>query len=340
MPKITLVTGGAGYIGSVLIPILIKKGKKVRVFDKFYFGQESLNQVKNKIEMVQGDIRNLKPDVLKDVKEVIHLAALSNDPTAEYNPKANRQINTLGTINLAKKCKQSGIKRFVFASSCSVYYTDQPDQNIKKEDDRIKPTVPYSASKYSAEQALLKLADKNFCPVILRKGTVFGLSPRMRYDLVINTFTKDAFDKGHLTIHAGGRMWRPLVHIKDAANAYLTALEAPEKKVKAQIFNVVGGNYQVINLAQQVKSALARKGIKINLEVQEVGVPRSYRVSGQKFKKVLAWQPKYNIGQAVDEIWQDLSQGKDYNDPVFYNIRWMELLDQMSQRLKSIGRVF
>lgn len=333
-----LVTGGAGYLGSVLVPRLLERDYRVRVLDKLIFGRSGLDAVADRMELVAGDIRDIDPSVLDGIDAVVHLAGLSNDPTAEYNPAANASINTEGTIELAKRCKDRGIRRFVFASSCSVYYTIQPDDAIRDEDYDISPEAPYSKSKYLAEIGLRKLADDGFCPVILRKGTIFGPSPRMRYDLVVNTFTKDAFSRRQLTIHAGGRMWRPMLHIEDAVSAYIAALDAPDEKVRGQVFNVVSDNYQVLKIAYEVRRTLeSQKGIHLQLEVQQVGTSRSYRVAGDRFESVFELSLSRGIGPAVSEMWDALEEGVDPDAPEYYNIRWLELLMEMRGRLKEMG---
>ena len=176
---IILVTGGAGYIGAVLVKKLVEKGEKVRVFDKLYFGDSSLNGVKDKIELVAGDVRQFDPDLLNDVKCVMHFGSLSNDPTAEFDPKANHEINCEGTMRVAEACKKKGVKRFTFASSCAIYgfHVD----GIADENFPTNPQSEYSQSKLDAENGLRSLADSKFSPVIFRQATVFGFSARMRW---------------------------------------------------------------------------------------------------------------------------------------------------------------
>jgi nucleoside-diphosphate-sugar epimerase len=337
-----MVTGGAGYIGSRLVPALIDRGFTVTVIDKLYFGESGLEPVKDKLRLFTADVRDVPETAFEGVDAIIHLAGLSNDPTAEYNPAANLQINTEATIDLAKRAKQRKIERFVFASSCSIYYTLHPDDTLRDEKYPIAPKAPYSLSKHEAEKGLAALADDNFSPVMLRKGTVFGPSRRMRYDLVVNTFTKDAFADRRLVIHAGGRMWRPMLHIDDAVDAYISAVEAPRHKVHNQVFNVLSENYRVLDLGYQVRHVLEQqKGIRLDLQVQQVGTSRSYRVDGSKFRDTLGVECQRSIGEAVDEIWDELEGGTEYDNPIYYNIRWLELLCDMHRRLKVMnGRVF
>lgn len=338
-----LVTGGAGYIGSELVRKLLECGHKIRVFDKLYFGKDSLSDIENRIEIVQGDIRDLDSEILDGIDKVIHLAALSNDPTAEYNPEANEKINYLGTKNLAEKCKKHGIKRFVYASSCSIYYTIDPDDAKRTEVTPVNPTAPYSKTKYDGEKALLQLADENFCPVILRKGTVFGQSRRMRYDLVVNTFLLSAYLSGRLTVHGGGEMWRPLVDIQDAVDAYILCMSAPDEKVRGQVFNLVHKNYRILELAHWIKYVLRdKKQIEVDVIYENTVPSRSYRVSGEKIEKILGFKCQRGITQAVSRMWTELElkTPAELDYPKYYNIRWMKLLVDMEEKLKSMKYIF
>ncbi len=186
MGKKILVTGGCGYIGSVLVPILLERGYQVRVFDKLYFGEEPLKAVLDKIELVPGDVRNFDADVLDDIDGVIHLGSLSNDPTAAFYPETNYSINYGGTVKVAEACKKRGVPRLTFASGCVVYGLFI--EGVADESSPTNPPGDYDKSKLDGERVLQKMADNNFCPVILRQGTVFGFSPRMRWDLVVNAF--------------------------------------------------------------------------------------------------------------------------------------------------------
>src|SRR5437763_6269452 len=212
-----LVTGGAGYIGCVLAQRLLERGYRVRVLDRLYFGEEPLAGLRDQVELVAADVRELPASALDGVDAVIHLAGLSNDPTAEYDPEANWQMNAVATAALGRACVDRGVERLVFASSCSLY--DGLPPGMHDETAPIQPRGAYATSKRYGEQALLALVDDGLCPVVLRNGTVYGHSPRMRFDLVVNTFVKDALLRGELLLHGGGWMWRPLVDVCDVSDA-------------------------------------------------------------------------------------------------------------------------
>jgi nucleoside-diphosphate-sugar epimerase len=333
-----IVTGGAGYVGCRLVPALVQMGAAVRVVDKLVFGEEGLRHCGDSVELLRTDVRSLNLDDLRGFDAILHLAGLSNDPTAEFNPDANREINFHATVGLAQLARQAGVRRFVFASSCSVYYTEVPDDGYRDETAAVDPQAPYSWSKRQAEIALLRLASADFCPIVLRKGTVFGASPRMRFDLVVNTFTKDAYTRRRLTVHSGGRMWRPLLHIGDAVQTYQRVLAADEDVVRGQIFNVVSHNCQVLTAALEVKRALeARTGSGLELNVQPVGVSRSYRVDGRKLQHVLGLRLAGGIQDAVHEMWDAMPAITDPESPIYCNISWLELLSNMECRLRRMG---
>ena len=340
MGRKVLVTGGCGYIGSVLVPMLLKRGYEVRVFDKLYFGDESLVNVRDRIELIPGDIRKLNPSVLEGIDSVIHLGSLSNDPTADLSPSANRSINYEGTIKLARACKSYGISRFTFASTCSVYgfHLD----SLADESSPTNPQSSYTKSKLDAEIELQKMADDKFCPVIVRQATVFGLSPRMRWDIVVNAFVMHAFKTGRLDVWFGGEAWRPIVHVKDAAEAHIRCLEAELTKVRGQILNLVYENYRILELANQVRETLAEIGIDVEVEVNYDQVDnRSYKVSGERITKLLGFAPSVSVQDSVKEIAEVLQEGKyrDFDHPIYYNMRWMKLLIEIEARLKKTGRV-
>jgi nucleoside-diphosphate-sugar epimerase len=231
-----LVTGGAGYIGSVLVPELVAIGERVRVVDTLWFGNPFPPH--DRLEVIEGDLRYPDPKWLEGVDAVIHLAGLSNDPTADFAPELNSESNVFATRQLAELASQKARRddkeiRYLFASTCSVYYApttaDEANVIAMTEDMPIAPTANYSKTKRLAEVELLRIADQNplFVPVLLRKGTIFGLGPRMRFDLVVNVFTLHAWKNQQLTVHGHGEAWRPLLHIRDASDAYIHLLSAP-----------------------------------------------------------------------------------------------------------------
>jgi nucleoside-diphosphate-sugar epimerase len=262
------------------------------------------------------------------------VGGLSNDPTAEYNPRANHEINTVATVALARVCKAQGVPRYVMASSCSVYdcgVLDEGADVLQDETSPVAPRAPYSRSKYEAELGVLPMADHRFCPVILRKGTVFGYSPRMRYDLVVNTFVRDALTRGRLTLHHGGEMWRPLVDVRDAAQAYVALLEAPDAAVRGQIFNLCYRNLRISELALRVREALRGHGIEVDIrpDYHQGGV-RNYRVAAEKIGRVLDFRPKVSIEASVADMVERIRTADprpDFDDPRHYNIRWLQQLE-------------
>lgn len=345
-PKKILVVGGAGYIGSVLVRELLERGYAVKVFDRLFYGSSGIAEIKDKIELIVGDIRSCTPELLHDVEAVINLSGLSNDPTAEYNPEANYEMNTVANTKLAMLCKQAGICRFIFASSCSIYdvgETNEEKDILLDETAAVAPKAAYSSSKHYAETALLALADDHFCPVILRKGTVYGFSPRMRYDLVVNTFIKDAFTKGKINLHFGGEMWRPLVEIRDVAKAYIACLQADEKKVHGQIFNVVYRNFRVSELALQTQKAFKETGVAVEIvpDYTYKGV-RNYRVSGKKIQTVLGFAPSISVRESVIHMIEQIKHYKytDFDNPRYCNIRWLRVLEEADKIIKVTGFVF
>ena len=341
-----LLAGGAGYVGSVLAQELLERGYAVRILDRLYYGEDGLRDIRDRVELVVGDVRVLHPAILEGVDAVINLSGLSNDPTAEYNPQANYEMNTVATRKLAADCKSRGIKRFVFASSCSIYARgvgDDEEDVLLDETSEVAPRAAYARSKYDAERHLLEMADEDFCPVILRKGTINGFSPRMRYDLVVNTFVKDALSTGALTMHYGGEMWRPLVDIRDVARAYIACLEADEDKVRGEIFNVSFQNMRISELALRIREALSQANIKteIHADYAYKGV-RSYRVSAHKIEQVLGIRAKVTVEESVIDMVEKIRRYDyaDFGNPKYYNIRWMRLLEEAQQIIGITGSVF
>lgn len=337
-----LLTGGAGYIGSVLTQKLLDRGYKVRIYDRFFWGREHLPKNRH-LELVTGDIRNFDAKNLFAIDSIIHLAALSNDPTAEFNPKANFAINFKATKKLATIAKKAGIQRFIYASSCSVYYSSlaRGSTVLYREGDKIRPKAPYSYSKWMSENALLAIKSKNFHPLILRAGTVYGFSPRMRYDLVVNTMVKDALSKKSIMVISRGIQWRPIVDIDDLCRAYLLALEAPEDLISGQIFNVLYDNFQVKDIAEQVQKALDGNA-KIHVDkILNSLKDRSYRASKTKAEKILKFEAKRSPISSVKQMVGLIRKYKfeDFDNPKYYNISWMLTLAEINPEIFKYGEI-
>ena len=323
-----MVTGGAGYVGSQLVPALLRLGFKVLVVDNLIFGSQGLRNHLDLIELEAIDIRELGPEHFDGIDAVIHLAGISNDPTAEFDPAANTAINYIASVNLAKLAKACGVRKFIFASSCSVYYTEKSDNYLRDENHPVDPTAPYSWSKRQAEIRILDLTSMDFCPIILRKGTIYGSSGRMRFDLVINAFTRDAYASRCLTVNGEGRMWRPLLYIEDAVDIYITLLQMPEDLVRGQIFNALNNNYQVISIAEEVRNILKEKSL-VNIKIIKEGNLRSYRVDGTKLYRLLGTAPNCQIKPAVERMWKMLENRINFNNDIYYNIRYLKALNEI-----------
>ena len=339
-----LVTGGGGYIGLELCRQLLEAGDSVRVVDRFFFGDRPLRELADgsggRLTFVAGDIREVEDAWFEGIDGISHLAGLSNDPTAEYNPEANWQMNAVATERLAEAAKRHGIERFVFGSSASLY--DGIGPGMFDERTEVRPRGAYSISKKYGEDALLGLADGGFAPTILRQGTVYGWSSRMRFDLVVNTFLKDAITAGKLYLHGGGWQWRPLVDVTDVARAHVAVLNAPLDTVRGEIFNVMQENYQVRQLAMLVAGSLSLKARHVTLE--EAPLPklvRDYRMSNLKLTQRLGFTPGVTVLESIDVMLQKLPLDDVawLEHPRWYNIAWMTALEEVhgaQRRFESI----
>jgi nucleoside-diphosphate-sugar epimerase len=336
--RCVLVAGGGGYIGCVLTERLVERGYRVRVLDRLWWGEEPLAQVRDRIELVVADVRDVPPDAFDGVDAVINLSGLSNDPTAEYDPEANWQMNALATEALGKACVERGISRFVFASSCSLY--DGLPPGMHDETAQIRPKGAYATSKRYGEEALLSLVDKGLDVGIVRNGTVYGWSPRMRFDLVVNTFVKDALLKQQLELHGGGWMWRPLVDVHDCADAMIAVMEAPADKIRGEIFNVLHSNYQIRELAFLVAGSVQLLGRDVRLvEVPAPPLTRDYECSNVKLAVTLGFFPSRSVVAAVSEVLAniDLDDIAALDDARYYNIRWIEQLQELGAQAAPSG---
>jgi nucleoside-diphosphate-sugar epimerase len=340
-----LVLGGAGYVGCVLVQELLARGHRVRVCDSLFFGEAGLSEVYNRIELETDDIQHISMHHLEGIDAVINLAGISSDPTAEFKPELTYAMNVTGAIRLAHICKEVGVRRYLLASSCSIYDANVSDDSsdvLLDESSPVTPVSAYARSKFEAEQQLLQLADREFSPVLLRKGTIYGFSPRMRFDLVINTLLKDALSRGCMVLHAGGETWRPVVEVRDAARAYVACLEADETAVAGEIFNVVFANFRVCEMALRIREALREFDIATDIRAEYTQrKARSYRVSGEKLERMLGYRPTVSIEDAVKSTVGGLRRHgfHDLDHSKYYNIRWFEHLEETQSSDKEAGVV-
>jgi nucleoside-diphosphate-sugar epimerase len=344
-----LVTGGAGYIGAVLCRQLLEAGHAPVVLDRLFWGRKPLAGLE--VEIVPGDLREFDDAWLAGIDAVCHLAGLSNDPTAEYNTEANWQMNALGTERLVAACKAHGIARFTYASSASLYDSEPPATQVSRspvmcdETTVVAPRGAYSLSKKYAEDVILAAAGPHFAPVIFRQGTVYGYSPRMRFDLVVNTFIKDAIVFRRLYLHGGGWMWRPLVDVEDVAKVHVTALEAPLERLRGQIFNVLEENYQIRQLAMLVAGSLSLLDPPIRVDLEETPAPklvRNYRMSNAKLSRELGFTPSRTVLESIATMLEKLPLERvdDFGDPRYYNIRWMTLLEEFHLEQRRFASIY
>jgi nucleoside-diphosphate-sugar epimerase len=326
-----LVTGGAGYVGAVLVPRLLEKGYRVRVLDLFVFGKDVLDAVKNhpSLEPIQGDIRDqaLLKKHLPGCDAVIHLACISNDPSFELNPQLGKSINYDCFEPLVKISKASGVRRFIYASSSSVYGVSE-SPNVD-EDHPLVPLTDYSKYKAMCEPILLNYQGKDFTTVIVRPATVCGYSPRLRLDLTVNILTTHAVSNGQIKVF-GGKQMRPNLHIEDMVDVYLLLLEAPEAKVAGQIFNAGYQNHTVADLAEKVRNVVRREmpgREKVEIVTTPTDDNRSYHISSGKIKRVLGYEPRRNIEDAARDLVKAFRAGKIPNpmtDIRYSNIKTMQ----------------
>ncbi len=307
-PKTILVTGGAGYVGSHVCRMLLARGYSVVVLDALMFGDKGVRELyKHKnFKLIKGNISDIGTVVqaVQGVDAVIHLAGIVGDPAAALNPLQTMEINHFATKALIDVCKHYQVERFVFASSCSVYGASP---GILNEKSKLYPVSLYAQSKCYSEQELLSHTGSDFRPVMLRFGTLYGLSPRMRFDLVANTMSAHAHYNKKIKVD-GGAQWRPLLHVEDAASACVAALEAPQKKVVGQVFNVgdTKENYRIREIADYVHKHHPASHIE---SLDTVKDRRDYKVSFTKINSRMGWRAKRSLSEGLKEIAHALRQG-------------------------------
>ena len=329
-----LVIGGAGYIGSALLPKLLDRGYRVRLLDMLLFGTDPIKSLLNhpNLEIVQADFRQVDKVVqaMRGVDGAIHLGALVGDPACALDEDMTIEINLSATRTIAEVAKGEGVQRFIFASTCSVYGASD---ELLDERSSLNPVSLYARSKIAAERVLLQLTDQNFAPTILRFGTIYGLSGRTRFDLVINLLSAKAVTEGKITV-MGGDQWRPFVHVDDAASAVLKALEAPVTVVRNQTFNV-GSNAQnyTIEGAAKVIAKLVPSAQLIDMGMD--GDRRNYRVSFNKISKALNFAPEWTVERGVQQVIDAIKTGKvqNYKDAKYSNVKFLseEGMDRLAR---------
>jgi nucleoside-diphosphate-sugar epimerase len=320
-----LVAGGAGYIGSVLVPLLLDKGHQVTVLDRLYFGATLAQAEKQhgpRLRILRRDIRSVDPALLHGIDAVVDISGISNDPSCELEPDLTRSINVDGGKRLALSAREAGVRRYVYSSSCSVY--GHGEGLGLTETSRRHPVSLYARAKVEVEDALLALGrDSNgaFEPVALRLATVFGLSPRMRFDLAINVMTKNAYVNRRITVDGGGRQWRPFVHVLDVAEAFSLALSSDASNVAGQVFNVGSdsGNVQILNLAFRVRDAIP--GTEVVHAPTDPDL-RDYNVAFTKAHALLGFRAKHSIDDGIREVLGALRDGLvDPDERRWYTLR-------------------
>jgi nucleoside-diphosphate-sugar epimerase len=313
MAKKIMLAGGAGYIGSMLTPALLEHGYTVEVIDLCWFGCNLPPEVK----VTRKNLFDCRENDFEGFDQIIFLAGLSNDPMAEYSPSNNFIYNAALPSYLAYIAKRVGVKRYIYASSCSVYgYTIN---QLYDEESPATCGYPYGISKLQGERGVTQLADNKFSVISLRQGTVCGHSPRMRFDLIVNTMFKTAITEGRIVVN-NPAIWRPIYDLRDAVNAYLRSIQS-DYTVNG-VFNVTSGNYTVGQVADLVKREIEKlTGKRIIIELKNIEDFRNYKVTWEKAKTELGFQPKMDIPDIVADLYDHLQQYGDFSDDRYYNIK-------------------
>lgn len=326
-----LVTGGAGYVGAVLVPSLLAKGYRVRVLDLYIYGEHVLDAVRSdpNLEQIKADIRDTDRvrKAARGCDACIHLACISNDPSAELNPALTQSVNFDSFGPLVRACKAAGVRRFIFASSGSVYgVSDSPNVT---EDHPLVPISLYNKYKAMCEPVLLEQRAADFVPVIIRPATICGYSPRQRLDLTVNILTNHAVNAGRITVFGGAQM-RPNLHMHDMVDIYTMLLDAPADKIAGQIFNAGYQNHSVADIARIVRDVVAaempEKG-EIQLVTTPSDDPRSYHISSEKIRRVLGFTAKKTIEDGARDLVNAFRANKlpdSMTDIRYYNVKMMK----------------
>ena len=323
--KRILVIGGAGYIGSAQLPKLLNKGYQVRLLDQLLFGEEPIADVLNhpNLEIIQGDFRHVEKvvEAMQDVDAVVHLGAIVGDPACSLDEDLTIDVNLSATRMIAELAKSSGVRRFIFASTCSVYGATEETLDERS---IVKPISLYGHTKLASEKVLLGMASENFRPSIVRFATIYGLSGRTRFDLVVNLLAAKAKIDGKITVF-GGDQWRPFVHVDDAALAVSKILDAPLEVVGGQIYNVGSDeqNYTITQIGHMVHEQVVAAELLINSDDTD---KRNYRVSFAKIRNQLGFEPQWTIPMGIQQVLEAISNGEveDYTDARYSNVKFLK----------------
>jgi len=335
--KTVLVTGAGGYIGCVLVPKLLSKGYKVKALDRYFFGEEKIQNHENLIK-IQEDSRCIKEEVFEGVDYIIDLVAISNDPSGEVFQDATYSINYVSRAQTAKLGKKCGVKRYILPSSCSIYgFQDtQVDETSK-----TNPLTTYAKANEKAENEVLPLADDNFCVTVIRQATVFGYSPRIRFDLAINGMTYGAWSTKKLPLMRDGSQYRPMVHVQDTTDVMCLLLEADRNLINGELFNVGSeeNNYQIGPLGEKVAQTVSEKiGEDVGIEWYGDPDPRSYNVNFDKIKKILKWKAQWNAERGAAEIVDKLESGELVKDERSITLDWYKNLVEWHKIIKKVEK--
>ncbi len=332
MFKNVIVTGGAGYVGNLLVPQLLEDGHKVTVYDIMYFGKDTLPLDHPGLSVIEGDIRDTAKlrKACQGMDAVIHLACISNDPSFELDERLSTSINYDCFEPMVVAAKEAGVKRFIYASTSSVYgVSDAPEV---REDHPLVPLTHYNRFKGMCEPLLFKHQGPHFTCVTIRPSTVCGYSPRARLDLTVNILTNHAVNKGRITVF-GGDQHRPNLHIKDMVRLYQTMLDLPPEKIAGETFNVGYRNLSVMEIAQQVKKVVEEEYPELG-DIEIVRTPsddnRSYRVTSDKIKNMLGFEPIFTVEDAIRDLCQAFREGKlpdSFDNPWYYNVKQLQERD-------------
>lgn len=331
--KTILVTGGAGYVGAVLVPKLLAQGYYVRVLDLYTYGEDVFDLLPDKthLEEIKGDICDAATvqRALKDCDALIHMACISNDPTFELNPELSRRVNYEAFEPLVRMARIQGVRRFIYVSTCSVYGLSDTEEVT--EDHPLLPITDYNKYKGLCEPLLLKYQAPEFTTCIIRPATICGYSPRQRFDLTVNIFTNQAYNKNHMTVF-GGSQERPNIHIEDITDLYVRLLEATDEKIAGKIYNAGYQNLSIADVAVRVKRVMMENFPgREPPTIETVPSPdvRSYRISSEKIERELGFLPRHTVEDAVRDLVRAFEAGR-FEDPLenirYYNIRMLKAL--------------